>query len=151
MPSSDLLASTLFNLMSFSTSMAKIYVGEKKNMWYVHEAIICAKSEYFSKALQGGFKEGQQKEVYLEEVDIDAFSLSMHWTYGNDRLFQYTKRTEEDIRTRRIRPAVEKEAFLYVKVYHLANYLGIEDLENLAMDVIRFALLQSRAQTASST
>jgi hypothetical protein len=37
--------------MSSSRSMAKIYVGEKPKMWYVHEAIICAKSEYFRKAL----------------------------------------------------------------------------------------------------
>jgi hypothetical protein len=71
--------------------MAKIYVGEEK-MWYVHEAIICAKSDYFSKALQGGFKEAQQKEVYLEEVDTDVFSLFMDWVYRNGRFFQYMKR-----------------------------------------------------------
>jgi BTB/POZ domain len=74
--------------MSPSTSMAKIYVGEE--MWHVHEAIICAKLDYFSKALQGGFKEARQKDVYLEEVDADALSLFMDWVYGNGRFFQYT-------------------------------------------------------------
>jgi hypothetical protein len=121
--------------MSPSTSMAKIYVGEEK-MWYVHEAIICVKSDYFSKALQEGFKEAQQKEIYLEEVDTDAFSLFMDCVYGNGRFFQYMKRTDKDIRTRAARTDVEKEAFIYVKLYHLANYLGIGFLENLTMDVV---------------
>jgi hypothetical protein len=70
--------------MKSSTSMAKIFVGKEKKMWYVHEAIICAKSEYFRKALQRCFKEGQEKEVHLGNDDPDAFSLFMDWMYGND-------------------------------------------------------------------
>jgi hypothetical protein len=120
--------------MTSSTSMAKILVRKEKMMWYVHEAIICAKSEYFRKALQGGFK-GQQKEVHLGNEDPDAFSLFVDWVYGNDRFHQYTKPTQ-DIRTRAIRSDVVKEAFLYVRLYHLANYLGVETLENLTMDII---------------
>ncbi len=106
-------------------------------MWYVHEAIICAKSDYFSKALKGGFMEGRQKEVYLEDLDADAFSLFVDWVYGNDKFFQYRKGAEEDTRSRAVRSDdAEKEAFLYVKFYHLAHYLGVEALENLTMDAI---------------
>src|SRR5580700_7758432 len=49
------------------------------------------------------------------------------------QICQYTKQTEYK-KTCRVRPHVEKEAFLYVKIYHLANYLGIVAFENLKKD-----------------
>jgi hypothetical protein len=77
-------------------------VGEEKKIWYIHEALLCARSDYFSQALQEGFKENQQKELYLEEIDADAFSLFVDWLYGNGGMLQHTKRSDEDRRSRTV-------------------------------------------------
>lgn len=62
--------------------MVKVYVGEVKKLWYIHEDLLCERSEYFKKAFQGGFKEGYEKEIYLTELDPKAFGQFVDWVYG---------------------------------------------------------------------
>jgi hypothetical protein len=71
-----------YSRLTTSGNMVKVYVGEVKKLWYIHEDLLCERSEYFKKAFQGGFKEGYEKEIYLTELDPKAFGQFVDWVYG---------------------------------------------------------------------
>ncbi len=111
--------------------MVKIHVGQQKKLWVLHEEILCARSEYFKKAFQGGFKEAIDKEITLPEFDPAAFSLVVDWIYGGVLKTQssYVEDnkgpTDEEI----------KAMSQFCKLYHIAQTLCVEELQNLAMDL----------------
>jgi len=49
-----------------SSQLATIYVGPQKEVFYLNLDLICDRLDFFKKALQGGFKEGQDKTIHLE-------------------------------------------------------------------------------------
>lgn len=65
-----------------SNNMVNIYVGPKRKLWVLHEAVVCERSEYFAKAFQGKFAEGIAKEIWMEEVDPVVFAMLVDWLYG---------------------------------------------------------------------
>lgn len=124
-------------------NMVKVYVGEVKKLWYIHEDLLCERSEYFKKAFQGGFKEGYEKEIYLTELDPKAFGLFVDWVYGAPLQVTVPTRPRHSglpRPTSRPRysepsPAEFEQAFLFCKIYAAAQYLQMENLQNDAMDM----------------
>jgi len=112
--------------------MVKIFVGGEKQKWCLHEDLLCDRSDYFRKAFQGGFKEAKTKEIYLDKNDIfdtTAFGPFVDWVCGNTLQHRYYSGdcivTQEDL-----------DAMMsYCKLYTLAEYLGIEILQNIAVDL----------------
>lgn len=57
-------------------------MGSKQ--FIVHTEPAAARSEFFSKALLGSFKEAKEATVHLPEVEADTFRSYVHWLYtGN--------------------------------------------------------------------
>jgi len=48
------------------TEMVKIFVGEERKLFYLHQELICDRSEYFRAAFKGGFRESKDKTMNLE-------------------------------------------------------------------------------------
>lgn len=46
--------------------------------------MICSKSEFFSKAFNGGFKEALENSIYLEEDEADTVDCFIVWLYSNN-------------------------------------------------------------------
>jgi hypothetical protein len=50
--------------------------------FYVHEAVLTSTSEFLKAALKKEWKEGQERIIYLNEMDPDRFELYLTWKYG---------------------------------------------------------------------
>jgi hypothetical protein len=47
----------------------------------VHENLICSSSDFFEKAVQGGWKESEERLVRLKSDSPDVFNVYLHWLY----------------------------------------------------------------------
>lgn len=50
----------------------------------VHQALLCHESPYFRRALDGPFKESQERLFTFEEDDPNIFALFVNWLYGQE-------------------------------------------------------------------
>ena len=51
---------------------------------YIHQAILVRVSKYFKAALDGNFREAEEKAITLSDVDIDAFEVFIDWIYTSN-------------------------------------------------------------------
>jgi len=58
-----------------------VEVGPEGLKYHVQAAFLTHYSEYFSKALNGPWKEAEDKVVRLVDIDPDVFSLFIEWLY----------------------------------------------------------------------
>lgn len=58
--------------------------GEEQRIFYVHEALLRATSEYFTTALSSNFPEGQQKTCSFPEDDPYAFRAYVEYLYRGE-------------------------------------------------------------------
>jgi hypothetical protein len=72
---------------AFGTDIVTIYVGAKRKTFKLHKNLLCDRSDYFSKALNGGFQKGQA-EMYLPEDDPTPFGHLVNYFY-RDALPQF--------------------------------------------------------------
>ncbi|KAF2231902.1 hypothetical protein EV356DRAFT_535074 [Viridothelium virens] len=66
----------------------------RSEKFYVHETILCARSDFFRKACRGAFKESVTKTLELKEENPDVFAKFMEWIYTGD--YEVTKNKELD-------------------------------------------------------
>lgn len=72
-------------------SLVTVLVGPEKHRFDVHRALVCASSDFFQAALNGGFKE-QGGEINLPDQETKTFKFFVHWLYtGKLRGFYYPK------------------------------------------------------------
>lgn len=110
--------------------MVKVFVGPKRKLWHLNEDLLCDRSPYFKAAFKGGFAEATAKESYLEDADPEAFGLLVDWVYG---------RTLHPVRET-LWPALTNQLLLLLKLYNIADFLGIEVLMNLSLDLYSCSL-----------
>ncbi|KEQ65451.1 uncharacterized protein M437DRAFT_42061 [Aureobasidium melanogenum CBS 110374] len=59
-----------------------VCVGIKKEEFCVHKELICTKSTFFDKALNGSFLEASTRLVRLEHISAPLFSIFVSWLYS---------------------------------------------------------------------
>lgn len=62
-------------------SMIRIVVGDKKELFLIHEKIACYHFEYFRALFSGSFAEVKSKEVLRDDEDPDVVKLLVSWLY----------------------------------------------------------------------
>jgi len=62
------------------SAIIPIRVGPTAELFNVHKAVL-TKSEYFSKALDGDFKEAEEQAIFLPEEDPAIFSFVVAYLY----------------------------------------------------------------------
>jgi BTB/POZ domain len=120
-----------FSRLTTSGNIVKVYVGEIEKLWYIHEDLLCERSEYFKKAFKGSFKEGQEKEIHLAEIDPTAFGQLVDWVYGAPLHVTVSTAGRDAAPS----AAEFEQVFLFCKIYAAAQYLRMENLQNDVMDM----------------
>lgn len=92
--------------------MVTIEVGAAKEHFVVHQSFLCAKSQYFVKALSGSFQEAITRFVRLPDVSPILFRIFVTWLYHGilvyfphdnatiDKDFDSLKITEKDLESK---------------------------------------------------
>lgn len=109
-----------------------LYVGPEQKYFRIHKDLLLKQVGYF--------KELQQKNIdfmvhYMPEIDANMFGVTVGWLYhgqnGIDGLYSVDTTTERFATTRMIR------------LYCLAEYLGIRQLVDLAMAILGWCYAHS--------
>jgi len=101
--------------------MINVYVGAKCKKFHLHNGLLSDRSDFFRKALGGGFQEQDERAVYLPDEDVGAFELFVRWIYGAP-----------------LRAPSDLDSFTrHLALYVMAEKFCMEPLKNLLMDAIR--------------
>jgi hypothetical protein len=103
-----------------SGGVVSIFVSPKRKEYIVHKKLLCKKSEYFAKALQDGFKEGEENKLYQPDESAGAFDLFVRWIYTG---------TLSDLNG--------LNTTAYLELYVMADKMCLTVLKNEVMDRIR--------------
>lgn len=63
------------------TEIISLSVGPERKQYSVHKSLLTTQSDYFDKALNGGFREAGENSIHLEEDDPAAIALLVGWLY----------------------------------------------------------------------
>ncbi|MCJ1415788.1 hypothetical protein MMC32_002121 [Xylographa parallela] len=67
-------------------TIVTVIVGEKKRVFKIHKNLLCSSSEFFKAALDGKFKEAEEREINLAEEDPQTFERVVFWMYSGSLL-----------------------------------------------------------------
>ncbi|KAE9381259.1 hypothetical protein N431DRAFT_3095 [Stipitochalara longipes BDJ] len=124
------------------TEIVTIHVGPKRKAFSVHKKLICDRSDYFSKAFNGSFKEAEGV-MYLPDENTTAFDSFVTYLY-QDRIPQYTASAE-------VLAGNFERKKLY-PLFILAEKYCMNELANMVMDAIQdFAEKYRFTPSASNT
>lgn len=107
-----------------------ILVGPAENPFSIHRDLLTSKSTFFNAALAGTWAESTTGIVHLRDDDPELFSLYGRWIYG----WEWTKDGNGE----------ELRFEACCRMYVLADKLGSETLQNLAVDKLREYALRSQ-------
>ncbi|KAL8890625.1 MAG: hypothetical protein Q9215_002271 [Flavoplaca cf. flavocitrina] len=108
--------------MGLADEVVTILVGPEKTPFRIHKGLLCSKSEYFRAALEGFFKESTEKSVHLRDEDPGIFQFYATWIYSQKLVVGFTQR--------------QLSMDVCCRLYVLADKLGSDDVQNLAIDLI---------------
>ena len=109
------------NSSLLSEDTVTVYVGRKRKKFHIHKALLCYHSSFFSKALDGLFKEHEDRAVYLPDDNVEGFVLFVNWMYNVPPQIAST-------------PAA---MMALLALYIMAEKFCIEELKNVSMDGVR--------------
>ncbi len=108
-----------------------IHVGPNKKPFAVHKKLLCARSEYFDKAFNSGFKEAQDGVIHLVEEDPEMFDLLINYFY-HDSLPAFPSEEFSDDQD----GCDEYVDYLWT-LFYVAEKFCIDELANRIMDGIQ--------------
>ncbi|KAF2704127.1 hypothetical protein K504DRAFT_538138 [Pleomassaria siparia CBS 279.74] len=108
------------------TSAVKIVVssGVHQEEFFIHQGLLCDRSEFFKKALSGAWKEAEERKVVLPEDDAATFALYQQLLYTNALpVKQEIQETCQTNKSERWKAQLEEEYKCLSKLYVLAEKL----------------------------
>ncbi|KAG6204919.1 hypothetical protein E4U35_002997 [Claviceps purpurea] len=113
----------------FTSQPFKFVVGEAKTEFLLHSALVASKSEALGRLINGGFVEGQQGFVVLEDEDAKTVAAFAEFIYTGDYQlsFDFPAQSDSELEdsSHEVWPHPENEywlEFLDGKADHGANY-----------------------------
>ncbi|PSN63929.1 hypothetical protein BS50DRAFT_647822 [Corynespora cassiicola Philippines] len=64
-----------------NSSIILLEVGAEPVKYYVHEALLSLHSDYFSKALDSYWREGEERRVYMTNLELGVANVFVDWLY----------------------------------------------------------------------
>lgn len=107
----------------------EVHVGETPDIFYIHQEVICSNSKFFSNAMNGKWKESENRIIRLPANQPATFNLYAQWLY-----------------TRRIPPGDSKtpgnEFRKLVDAYVLGDQFQDTGFKNAVVDTSAFIHIQ---------
>lgn len=106
--------------------MISIEIGPRNDEYKIHREVLTYHSDYFRKALQECWTEGEERKVVIKDLEPMAFNVFVDWLYTGKLPSTFeawaTSETEEDDNTygRRV-------DLLFFQTYVVADRLGAQD------------------------
>ncbi|KAF2809742.1 uncharacterized protein BDZ99DRAFT_499038 [Mytilinidion resinicola] len=122
---------------AMSQDLVTVLVGPQGKAYHAHMDLIVHYSEYFRAAFTGSFREAEEKELTLEEVEERTFGFFMDWLYSK-KLPQNCGTTERSS-AYPLQPCTcnEDEArYPLVKLYIFGDRYQVPDLRKDALNAI---------------
>ncbi|KAE9371940.1 hypothetical protein N431DRAFT_340136 [Stipitochalara longipes BDJ] len=110
--------------------MVTITVGPQKELWLLHEGVVCDRSEYFKKAFTGGYMETDKKELHLAEEDPTMFGHFVDWLYGKGLYCHKDHTNPSDITFQHVRE--------WLDLYIFAEKIALKTLADEALAQYNF-------------
>jgi hypothetical protein len=113
--------------------LATVIVGEEKKGFAVHEVLLTHYSDFFRAALNGKFKEAEEKRITLHDEEPVVFESFVHWLYHSNFPTQVRDEHGKPIEewTANLRPRID----LYIHLFILSDKLSIKELDKIALDM----------------
>ncbi|KAG9565229.1 hypothetical protein KCU71_g5461, partial [Aureobasidium melanogenum] len=145
----------------YEATMATILIGPDQKKFVIHQALLCGKSQYFTKALTGSFVESKTRVVRLEDVSPMLFRMFVSWLYDGKIVYTTSdgrSTIKQDFKSLESMPRDHSYDELQMKVddtstwpcevlvelYILADRLDTKGLRIQAIDTMAELLLQRR-------
>jgi hypothetical protein len=107
--------------------MVTVKIGPEHTKYRIHKALLEYHSDHFRSALLEHWKEGQERQVVLDDLEPAAFDIFVDWLYTNKipRTFAewLAPEVNENSGTTRRRLGM-----LHLKAYVIADRLGVPEL-----------------------
>lgn len=116
----------MYNSEATTGEVVAIAIGPNKKVFRLHKDILCSESEYFRTAYNGLRKEAV-KGVTLEDVEVEVFSIFVHWLYT-----QQMSTYEDEGKY----IGAEKFGFMLLKACIFANRFLIADFERIVHNLL---------------
>ncbi|ETN42519.1 uncharacterized protein HMPREF1541_01676 [Cyphellophora europaea CBS 101466] len=112
-----------------SGPLLDIYVGLEQRHWALHQNLLIHHSRFFDETftVNGEHKRIKEGKLYLPDEDPEAFELLVKWLYQG-RIEDVSQKPKE---------AKWDYAFTCQKLYILSTTVGLNELQNLAIDQFR--------------
>jgi hypothetical protein len=123
---------TKTNMDSFDKStLLTVIVGKAPNQedFSVHEGIICTRSEFFRRAMNGNWAESEERVVKLPDDDPEIFAAYINLVYTNNVA---TNETKEPKTTDQL----SDEHIVLAKLYVLSEKLCDKAAKNAAINIV---------------
>lgn len=125
-----------------------VKIGKEKVSFTLYKAFLIHYSLYFEKALTGNFKEASTGIIHLEHTTAEVSGLCMEWIMTQQ--IQDTHITKELPMSYLERIAEEKlQPRDLIKLWILADYLRIPDLQNKTIDILAAKLVRLNVVSAA--
>ncbi|KAK5717213.1 hypothetical protein LTR15_009102 [Elasticomyces elasticus] len=111
-----------------------VVVGEEKELFTVHTATICRKSEFFTAACKREWQEGKDKTIPLPDVSPRVFTSYVNWAYTDCRRSGVAKRRHESKGARGSARGSPPQNI--ISLYLAADFLLDEALKERAIDTL---------------
>ncbi|KAL9024693.1 MAG: hypothetical protein Q9180_007835 [Flavoplaca navasiana] len=108
--------------MGLVDEVVTILVGPEETPFRIHKGLLCSKSEYFRAAFEGSFKETTEKSVHLRDDDPAVFQFYASLIYTQQPIVGWVHG--------------QHDVDVYCRLYVLADKLGSEAIQNVAMDLV---------------
>lgn len=106
-----------------------VVVGEESKSFTVHEQLLTHYSGFFSAALNGRFREAEEKRVILREEDPKIFEFFLHWLY-------YQRFPKEKLDGKALVQWWLEAKEPFVDLYVFSDKYSIKDLGKDAIDTL---------------
>jgi hypothetical protein len=132
-----------------------VVVGVEKKTFFVHQALLCMSSDFFSVALKREWKESITKTVQLPDIDVPIFRIYFNWLYArphlnitekDDRIYPTANATTKSITEESSTaaeepqsigetPSIDHEWTRWSQCYELGNFLQDIDFKDALIDM----------------